>query len=296
MSGIGILPEKVLEFVAVEPAATLALPIDDEGGIHAASLVFWLDPEDSSVYFITGRKTEKCRSILKQTEVQAACVIGTTKGTPFSLQMRGRATIADPAEYSAVVEEYYRKRGNRNDDIGDPGNVLLRFAPTWLRITEYTEELEGFKKASKFDKAYNLALAYVARRVRSEWELRDYFRRKEIDDDAGEQILDRLRNYGYVNDLAFARSWVENRRLLKSISRRRLMLELRQKHVADDIVRAVFEEDETSDRDTLRDLIEKKRRQSKYQDDIKLMQYLVRQGYSYDDVKSVLRRSEDEEY
>jgi regulatory protein len=156
------------------------------------------------------------------------------------------------------------------------------------------DELEGFKKASKFDKAYNLTLAYVARRARSEWELRDYFRRKEIDDEAGEQILDRLRSYGYVNDLAFASSWVENRRLLKSVSRRRLMLELRQKHIADDIVRAVLEEDETSDRDTLRDLIEKKRRQTKYQDDTKLMQYLVRQGYSYDDVKSVLRRTDDE--
>lgn len=160
-----------------------------------------------------------------------------------------------------------------------------------LEIT--SEQLSAFKDASKFDKAYNLVLGYVARRPRSEWELHDYFRRKEIDEMAGEQILGRLKNYGYVDDAAFARSWVENRRLLKPISRRKLTLELRQKHVADDIIRAVLEEDETTDRDTLWQMIERKRKLSRYQDDQKLMQYLVRQGYSYDDVKSALRAEDD---
>lgn len=155
-------------------------------------------------------------------------------------------------------------------------------------------ELQSFKDASKFDKAYNLTLAYVARRPRSEWELHDYFRRKEIDEEAGDQILARLKNFGYVNDASFARSWVENRRLLKPISRRRLMLELRQKHVADDVIRNVLEEDETTDRDTLRELVSRKRKQTRYQDPQKLMQYLARQGYSYDDIKSALAADNDD--
>lgn len=157
-------------------------------------------------------------------------------------------------------------------------------------------ELQALKNASKIDKAYNLTLAFVARRSRSEWELRDYFRRKEIDEDVGELILGRLKDFGYVNDLSFARSWVDNRRLLKPISRRKLMMELRQKRVPDDIVRQVLEEDEASDSDTLRDLIARKRKQTRYQDDLKLMQYLVRQGYSYDDVKSALKTPADPEY
>jgi regulatory protein len=161
-----------------------------------------------------------------------------------------------------------------------------------LEITK--SELDSFKEASKLDKAYNLVLAYVARRARSEWELRDYFRRKEIDEEAGELILARLRDFGYVNDLNFARSWVDNRRLLKPVSRRRLMLELRQKHVADDIARQVLEEDETTDRDTLKQLVERKRKQTRYQDDQKLMQYLIRQGYSYTDVKAVLHSEEED--
>lgn len=153
-------------------------------------------------------------------------------------------------------------------------------------------QLEAFQEASKLDKAYSLTLAYLARRSRSEWELRDYFRRKEIEGDAGEHIIRRLRNLGYVDDEAFARGWVSSRRLLKPMSSRRLRLELRQKRVGDDIIRRVLEDDGTSDQDTLRELVAKKRRMSRYQDDVKLMQYLVRQGYSYDDVKAVLRSGE----
>jgi SOS response regulatory protein OraA/RecX len=38
-------------------------------------------------------------------------------------------------------------------------------------------------------------------------------------------------------------------------------------------------------------VIERKRRQTKYQDDTKLMQYLARQGFGYDDIKSALQNS-----
>jgi len=157
-----------------------------------------------------------------------------------------------------------------------------------------SEQLRAYKDASQFDKAYNLVLALIARRSRSEWELRDYFRRKDIDEYAGEQILGRLKGFGYINDEQFARSWVESRRLLKPMSKRRLRLELKQKHVADEIIGRVLEDDETSDRETLRLLVGKKRKQSRYQDDMKLMQYLVRQGYGYDDVKAAMRGEADE--
>ena len=50
-----------------------------------------------------------------------------------------------------------------------------------------------------------------------------------------------------------------------------------------------------SDEDSLNKLIEMKRRQTKYQDDLKLMQYLVRNGFNYSDVKKALKAG-DEEY
>ena len=151
-------------------------------------------------------------------------------------------------------------------------------------------QVESYKKLSADDKAYNLTLAYVARRPRSRWELEDYFRRKGYDEEVGVQILEKLERLGFVNDENFARSWVENRRLLKPISTRKLSMELRQKRIADETIRKVLAEDETDELDTLRQLVERKRKQTKYQDDMKLMQYLARQGFGYDDIKQALQK------
>ncbi len=154
---------------------------------------------------------------------------------------------------------------------------------------EYSQdELEELKKTAILDKAYMRALDLLARRARSEWELRDYLKRKDYDQETAEIILAKLAAGGYVDDYAFAKSWVENRRLLKSTSRRRLWQELKQKRIADEIISQVLDEDETDEVEVLKELIAKKRTQSRYQDDEKLLAYLMRQGYRYDDVKAAM--------
>lgn len=155
-----------------------------------------------------------------------------------------------------------------------------------------TSTLKELKKASGADRAYGNALRYVAMRPRSEWELRTYLNRKDIDEPIIEQILMRLRKVDLLNDTAFAKAWIENRKLLKSVSRRRLQLELKQKHVPSDIIDAVLAIPTADERRAIRELVVKKR--AKYSDDIKLKQYLARQGFSYDDITYVLNHQEEE--
>ncbi|MBP7857664.1 MAG: RecX family transcriptional regulator [Candidatus Saccharimonadales bacterium] len=153
-------------------------------------------------------------------------------------------------------------------------------------------ELTGAKQQSQTDKAYNLTLAYVARRMRSEGELHDYFRRKGYSGDFGRTVLPKLKQQGLVNDTEFARRWVENRRLLKATSTKKLRMELRQKRISDEIIHTVLQANETDDRQILLDLVEKKRKMSRYQDNQKLMMYLARQGFGYQDIKSVLETTD----
>lgn len=161
---------------------------------------------------------------------------------------------------------------------------------TGLRLNQKidTAKLEELKKISALDKAYDRALNLIARRRRSEWEIRDYMKRKDYDEAVVTEILNKLSNRGYVDDSAFAKAWVENRRLLKSTSKRRLAQELRQKRVPDDVIQIALEDDETDELDVLRQLVSQKRCQTRYQDKMKLMQYLSRQGYNYGDIKTVL--------
>lgn len=155
------------------------------------------------------------------------------------------------------------------------------------------EEFKKCKKLSADDKAYGLALSYVARRMRSRWEVSDYFRRKGYEPELAEQLLDKLSNLGLIDDAKFAEAWVRNRRLLKPVSRRRLQQELRQKHIEDTIIQNVLAEDETADIAVLRGLIERKRKISRYRDDQKLLRYLVGQGFGYEDVKNALQPGQD---
>lgn len=154
-------------------------------------------------------------------------------------------------------------------------------------------KLASLKEASGTDKAYGNALRYVVMRPRSEWELETYLKRKDVEEPVAEQIIDKLRDLRLLDDTAFARSWVANRRLLKSTSKRKLQLELQQKHVPASIISQVLQEDETDERDTLRELVQKK--SGRYPDRNKFMQYLARQGFSYTDIKSVLNQ-EDTDY
>lgn len=149
-------------------------------------------------------------------------------------------------------------------------------------------ELDELQERAVLDKAYMRCLDLLSRRARSEWELRDYLRRKDYEPTTIDTILNKLRDAGYVDDYKFATSWVETRHLLKNISQRKLWQELKQKHIADDIISQVLTEDTADEQDDLRALVAKKRTQSRYQDQQKLMAYLVRQGYRYDDVKTVL--------
>jgi regulatory protein len=155
------------------------------------------------------------------------------------------------------------------------------------------QQLAELKKASGTDKAYGNALRYVAMRPRSMWELRTYLRRKDVEEPVAEKIIERLQRSGLVDDAAFARSWVASRRLLKSTSKRRIQMELKQKQVPEYIISQVLEEDETSERDSLRQLIAKK--QARYPDRTKLLQYLARQGFSYDDITATLNEMAEAE-
>jgi regulatory protein len=186
--------------------------------------------------------------------------------------------------YSIYVDDKYTFSLSENDLIGSGLRVGRELSE---------QDLRDFKDQSVLGKAYDRALNLISHRPRSEKELRDYLKRKEYDEAVTKSVLARLTERGYVNDADFAKRWVATRRLLKLTSQRRLSAELRQKGIASDIIAQVLAEDGTDQGEVLRDLVARKRHQTKYQDDLKLMQYLSRQGFGYDEIKTALNQPED---
>lgn len=171
---------------------------------------------------------------------------------------------------------------------------------------EYSEEeLAELETESQFGKLYARTLEYCLMRLHSAREVRDYLYRKtrvtkykskktgELKERAGvsqsiaTRVFDRLVDKGYIDDEKFARYWAENRSQTKGASQRKLQAELRAKGVESSIIDAALAETGRSDEDELAKIIAKKR--GKYTDDQKFMQYLARQGFSYDDIKAALQ-------
>ena len=175
------------------------------------------------------------------------------------------------------------------------------------------DEINIFATESQFGKAYERALNYVTIRIRSEKEIIDYltrtflypkpktyvnksgeriFKKVEVDKEKTKtlinRVIERLQLKGYINDEAFAKAWVQSRQLTKRSSLRKLRQELMVKGIQQSIIEKVLTSQEENELQNLEELIMKKRRIIKYQDDVKLTQYLIRQGYSYDNIRSKL--------
>lgn len=155
-------------------------------------------------------------------------------------------------------------------------------------------EVKRLKKLSTDDKFYNAALNFIAIRPRSAWEIETYLARKKANPELAESIIKKLEKLDLINDEAFARAWIENRRLLNPRSHRKLVSELKAKRVPDAVIAKVLQKDTEEERQILKMLVAKKRQQSKYKDDLKLAQFLARQGFNYDDIKQVLADEESE--
>lgn len=162
------------------------------------------------------------------------------------------------------------------------------------------DEVAELEIESQFGKLYARALEYCLMRPHSVREVRDYLRRKTIatryKSRSGElrerlgyspalvpRVLEKLQHKRYLDDEQFARWWFENRNVGKGTSLRKLKVELRSKGVEPDIVERIIAENLRDDATELQKLIAKKR--SRYADDQKLAQYLLRQGFRYDDIR-----------
>lgn len=188
--------------------------------------------------------------------------------------------------------------------VKNPERVSVFVDGTFTFSLSYTQLLEAkihtgieidqarlatLRHQSDFGKAFERALNYVLLRPRSTRELQDYARRKKWTPEDANAIIEKLQTMHYLDDRNFARAWVEQRKLGAKTSQRKLRLELKQKGVADTIIAEVLEQVGFRDDEALNHLIAKKRRLPRYaHDDQKLTQYLVRQGFSYDDVKIAL--------
>jgi len=172
-----------------------------------------------------------------------------------------------------------------------PVNAVLDFG---LRTGNQlsVSQIEELKEIDDTAKATDAAIRLLTARPRSVREIEQRLRRKEFDDPTIERVIERLRDWRYIDDEAFARFWVENRESNRPRGRRLLEQELRSKGIEREIVTNTIEDAEI---DEIAGALEIARMKLRAYKDLepeiakrRLGAFLARRGYGYGVIKPVL--------
>ena len=184
------------------------------------------------------------------------------------------------------------------------------------RLTE--KELSDCRHASEFGKLYCHTLEFTLTRPHSVKEVREHLKKRRLrretmnrqaiknrskskeerirfnlrtkemplyTDQDIDAVISRLLEKGYLNDQKFAEFYVENRYTKKGISKKRLVSELKNKGISTECIEQAFLNTGRDDLEEIKKIINRKIK--KYPSE-KLIQYLVRQGFDYQQVKAVV--------
>jgi regulatory protein len=169
---------------------------------------------------------------------------------------------------------------------------LSRFAAAWLEVgQELTpEKIRQLREADEREVAYQRALNYLSYRPRSEREVRQNLQKHDTPEAVIDETLDRLRRNGLVDDLQFAKDWVENRSTFRPRGRRALAAELRQKGIARETIETALQ---NLDEDAL--AYQAAVKQARKYENLewadfrrKMNAFLARRGFNYETAKSAV--------
>ncbi|MFF4362998.1 recombination regulator RecX [Streptomyces sp. NPDC001604] len=150
------------------------------------------------------------------------------------------------------------------------------------------------------ERARAICLRLLTGTPRTRKQLADALRKREIPDEAAEEVLSRFEEVGLINDSAFADAWVESRHHGRGLARRALAQELRTKGVDSTLIdAAVSQLDSEQEEKTARELVARKLRSTRGLDRDKRLRrlagMLARKGYSEGMALRVVRQALEEE-
>lgn len=192
-------------------------------------------------------------------------------------------------EYSFSVEE----------------NTLLKFNLYKDRDLD-SSDIEKIKSHDAYEYGLMKALSFLSRRPRSRQETENYLQTKLGSKKLGEAdrqrvldlILNRLETLEYLDDTAFADWLIKSRTSQRKRSEKAVVQELLKFGVNEDIYVPILKQHYNKDAksEIITKLATRKLKSSKIQGlgakekERKVMEYLLRKGFNYDDIKPVLNK------
>ncbi|MDD2889162.1 MAG: RecX family transcriptional regulator [bacterium] len=152
------------------------------------------------------------------------------------------------------------------------------------------EELKEIVQSEEKHKTKEKALMLLSYRARSKKELIEKLKQKEYEIKYINEVINELERLGLLNDLTYAKLWLESYR--NAYGSFRLKAGLKAKGISEEIIKQAFDETGISELETAKHIAEKWRRLHsnlpEKEANQKLIGFLARRGISYDTIQSII--------
>ncbi len=154
------------------------------------------------------------------------------------------------------------------------------------------EEMRELQRRDAVNTAHDRALNYLAYRPRSSSEVRRYLADKGFGPEVCEEVVGRLSAASLLDDLAFARYWVENRETFRPRGALLLRQELREKGISEGLIDEALAAVEEG-RSAHAAAVQRASRYAHLDDEVfreRMYGYLKRRGFDYEVIAETLSR------
>lgn len=186
----------------------------------------------------------------------------------------------------------YKIELDKKEQVTTYDEVILKNNLLFQKEIDAEMQNQIHKDTADYD-GYYKALKYIAVRMRSEKELSIYLEKKEIPKDERDNIIDKLKRNGFLNDRQFAVSFIADKVHLSNMGPYQIRRELEYHNIDEETITEELSKYEDSVfEEKLKKLIQKKvsldHKHSTYQLQQKLLQDFTNMGYEKAQINAVL--------
>lgn len=200
------------------------------------------------------------------------------------------------------TKEWYFIYLNDGREILSYIDFIVKFKiKTASYLTE--EQITEIKSSSEIILAKETAYKFLSYRPRTQKELEEHLKKKGFEKDLISKVVQEMKNYGFINDVEYAKNYVYERVRSKTLGKIALKQELLFRGISNDIIDQVLSERENivDEFEIALELANKKFMQirtsitSKHRKDVeskskrKIYEFLARRGFSWDTISKVMR-------
>lgn len=150
------------------------------------------------------------------------------------------------------------------------------------------EDLKALMEKEDIEKAYNKAIRYVSKSLKTTKEVRDYLYKHKVPANFHDEVIKKLEDIKLLDDKRYLEIYLEEKFNYSTDGPMKIKSKLYQKGFSSQDVDPYLEQYRNQEEDNLRKAIEIRLRSKKNEDKNKLIRYLLSKGFDYSSIKDVI--------